>query len=103
MNYSVISKIKVSTIISPKSIVSSIKLKEQRQATPESLARLWGCGLETAKQFVKFYPMESKSYASDTLKIFHQDVGVPPTIHTDNSKELVEEDFTRLNRKVDTK
>ena len=47
--------------------------------------------------------MESKSDAPDTLKMFHQDVGVPPTIHTDNAKELVEGDFAKFNRKVGTK
>ena len=50
MKYSAITNIQASTIISSKSIVSSIKLKEQREATPERLVRLWGCGLETAKR-----------------------------------------------------
>ena len=172
MQFSLMSRINSSPIVNMKATASSISIKEQREATPERLSKLWGCGLETAKRtleatthkayreylnstgsltrrfrtrlaqlryrqlalphgamysdtmfakiksirgftcgqlfcndqwFVKFYPMQSKSDAPDTLKMFHQDVGVPPTLHTDNAKELIEGEFAKLNRKVGTR
>ena len=172
MQFSFCSKINSTPIVSTESLISSISLKEQREATPERLAKLWGCGLDTAKRtlestthkayreyinstgslsrkfrtrlaqlryrqlalphgamysdtmfskiksirsftcgqlfcndqwFVKFYPMLSKSETPDTLKMFHQDVGIPPTLHTDNAQELIHGEFAKLNRKVGTK
>ena len=172
LQHTLISKIKTIPIISAERSVSSLSIKEKLQATPERIAKLWGCGLDTAKRtleatthkayreylnstgsltrrfrtrlaqlryrqlalphgamysdtmlskirsirgftcgqlfcndqwFVKFYPMKQKSDAPDTLKMFHQDVGIPPSMHTDNAQELVQGEFSKLNRKMGTK
>jgi hypothetical protein len=175
MQYSLLSSINSTPIVTVSSLSitsSAISIKEQREATPERLAKLWGCGLVTAKRtleatthkayreylnstgsltrrfrtrlaqlryrqlslphgamysdtmlaniksirgftcgqlfcndqwFVKFYPMQAKSEAPDTLKMFHQDVGVPPSMHTDNAPELIQGEFAKLNRKMGTK
>jgi hypothetical protein len=47
--------------------------------------------------------MKQKSDAPDTLKMFDQDVGIPPSMHTDNAQELVQGEFSKLNRKMSTK
>ena len=44
-----------------------------------------------------------KSDAPDSLKMFYQDVGIPPTMHTDNAQELTQGEFAKLNRKMGTK
>ena len=48
--YCFTSKITSTPILNAEALINSITLKEQREATPERLAKLWGCGLETAKR-----------------------------------------------------
>ena len=38
--------------------------------------------------FMKFYPMQWRSDAPDTLVIFMQDIGIPSELHSDDAKEL---------------
>jgi hypothetical protein len=40
--------------------------------------------------FTKFYPMNLKSKAPDTLISFMQDIGIPSDLHSDDAKELTE-------------
>ena len=47
---SFISEVIATPIINFKSLTHSISLKEQHEATPERLAKFWGCGLETTKR-----------------------------------------------------
>ena len=49
--------------------------------------------------FVKSYPIESRKRASDSLNKFMHEVGIPSSLTTDNAKELVEGDWTKLCRK----
>jgi hypothetical protein len=40
------------------------------------------------RDFTKFYPMQQKGQAVDTLIKFMQDIGIPAGLHIDNAKEL---------------
>ena len=50
MQYSLCTKIKSTPIVITDSLISSISLKEQREASPERQARLWGYRFGTAKR-----------------------------------------------------
>jgi hypothetical protein len=40
--------------------------------------------------FSKFYPMQTKSQAHETLKSFMQEIGIPSELHSNDAKELTE-------------
>jgi hypothetical protein len=49
--------------------------------------------------FTKFYPMQRKSDAPDTLVQFMQDIGIPSDLHSDDAKELTQGRMGELLRK----
>jgi hypothetical protein len=49
--------------------------------------------------FSKFYPMQRKSQAPDTLVSFMQDIGIPSDLHSDDAKELFQGRMKELMRK----
>jgi hypothetical protein len=49
--------------------------------------------------FSKFYPMQRKSQAPDTLVSFMQDIGIPSDLHSDDAKELFQGRMKELLQK----